>query len=233
MDDPGLGGPRGEFDREASRYDATAPRTMPGYDELHQMLIWGIPFLPTRGLRVLELGVGTGTLAARLLAEFPHAQFTGVDLSPRMIEISRRKLRPFRDRVTLATAQLADFRPDGRYDVVVSSLAIHHLTNPEKWKLFRRVRQGLAPGGYFGDADDHLPEDPIFDSRFTAIAESLSPRAGRNADWSSPQRAWHAHEQFDHPCPLSMELTALGRAGFPHVGVPWRFFGQAVVWAYR
>ncbi|MCI4370646.1 MAG: class I SAM-dependent methyltransferase, partial [Thermoplasmata archaeon] len=92
----GLGRSEAEFDREAAGYDRTAAQTMPGYDELHQTLLWGIPFSPTRGFRVLELGVGTGTFTARLLARYPHAELVGVDLSRRMIALGRAKLRRYR-----------------------------------------------------------------------------------------------------------------------------------------
>ena len=72
---------RQEFDREAATYDSEVVSTMPGYTELHQMLVWGIPFMPTRSFRVLELGVGTGTLTAVLLETFPHATVRGIDIS--------------------------------------------------------------------------------------------------------------------------------------------------------
>ena len=223
---------RREFDREASGYDRTARESMPGYSELHRTLVWGIPFVATRSFRVLELGVGTGTLTAEILREFPHAQLTGIDLSPRMIARARTKLRPYRDRVELIAHDLGDFeaRP---YDVVISALAIHHLTDPEKWRLFRRVYSCLRPGGYFGDADDHLPEDPIFDTRYAQIAARLERESHTASGWARPQEVWHDHEQFDHPCSLDAEVAGLKRAGFAHVGVPWRFYGQAVVWAYR
>ena len=223
---------RREFDREAPGYDRTARASMPGYSDLHRTLLWGIPFIPTRAFRVLELGVGTGTLTEQLLEEFPHAQLTGVDLSPRMISRARTKVRPYRDRVELRAGELDAFE-ERKYDVVVSALAIHHLSDPEKWRLFRRVYRCLAPGGYFGDADDHLPEDPIFDTRYSQIASRLPSPAGGAGSWTSPQAVWHGHEKFDHPSTLSAEVAALERAGFRHVGVPWRFFGQAVVWAYR
>ncbi|HXQ93688.1 MAG TPA: class I SAM-dependent methyltransferase [Thermoplasmata archaeon] len=224
-----LGRSEAEFDREAAGYDRTAAETMPGYDELHQTLLWGIPFAPTRRIRVLELGVGTGTLTARLMARFPHAELVGIDLSRRMIALGRTKLKRYKDRVTLVQGDLAEFPSDGRYDAVVSSLAIHHLEDRAKWRLFRKVRESLLPGGYFGDADDHLPEDPVFDSRFGQVAQELSGHGTSQA----LQRVWHEHEAFDHPCTLSDELRHLETAGFAHVDVPWRFFGQAVVWAYR
>ena len=225
-------GIRREFDREARGYDVAAPASMPGYADLHRALLWGIPFVATRSFRVLELGVGTGTLTSQILSEFPHAELTGIDLSRRMIARAREKLRPFRERVSLVAGDLGRFevRP---YDVVVSALAIHHLPDAEKWRLFRRIYRCLTRGGYFGDGDDHLPEDPVFDTRYAAIASRLASTDGPAPGWSSPQEVWHEHERFDHPCTLTAEVAALERAGFDHVGVPWRFFGQAVVWAYR
>ena len=223
---------RREFDREAPAYDRAARASMPAYGALHRALVRGIPYLPTRSFRVLELGVGTGTLTAAVLAEFPHAHVTGIDLSPRMIAKAREKLRPFRNRVTLIAGDLGGF-PAAPYDAVVSALAIHHLSDREKWRLFRRIYRTLPAGGYFGDADDHLPEDTTFDHRYSQIASSLEERAPRSGSWTIPQEVWHAHERFDHPCTVAAELAALERAGFAHVGNPWRFYGQAVVWAYK
>lgn len=226
--------PRAEFDREAATYDASVRGTMPAYNELHQMIVWGIPFMPTRAFRVLELGVGTGTLSALLLEAFPHATLNGIDLSPRMIEASRRKLRRWGDRVELSTGDLGDFDLDQPYEVVVSALAIHHLSDPKKRLLMRRISRALTPDGYFGDGDDHLPEDPQFDARFAQVAATLLPSGNDGqSTLRSPQRYWHAHEQFDHPWTVADEQAALTSGGFRRVGVPWRFFAQAVIWAYR
>jgi tRNA (cmo5U34)-methyltransferase len=205
---------------------------MPGYGELHRTLLRGIPFLPTRSFRLLELGVGTGTLTQLILREFPHCRVHGIDLSRRMIARARDKLRPFRDRVELLTGDLGAF-PTGEYDAVLSALAIHHLPDREKWALFRRIYRSLPSGGYFGDADDHLPEDATFDTRYAQIASDLAAARGGPKSWTSPQEVWHEHEKFDHPCTVAAEMVALTRAGFAHVGNPWRFYGQAVVWAYR
>jgi SAM-dependent methyltransferase len=223
---------RREFDREAPAYDRAARASMPAYGALHRALVRGIPYLPTRSFRVLELGVGTGTLTAHVLSDFPHAYVTGIDISPRMIAQAREKLRPYRARVTLVAGDLESF-PTTEYDAVLSALAIHHLADGEKWRLFRRIHRILPPGGYFGDADDHLPEDSTFDNRYAQIASSLEERSPRSGTWTIPQEVWHEHERFDHPCTVAAELAALERAGFSHVGNPWRFYGQAVLWAYK
>ncbi len=223
---------RAEFDREAPGYDRTARASMPGYSELHRTLVRGIPLLPTRSFRILELGVGTGALTSAVLETFPHARLVGIDVSPKMIAAARRRLHAYRDRVELLAGRLEDAWKE-RYDVVLSALAIHHLADREKWGLFRRVFRSLAPGGYFGDGDDHLPEDTLFDSRFQQIASSEFGRSPAHGSYRSPQVVWHEHERFDHPCSVEAEVAALKRARFAHVGVPWRYFGQAVIWAYR
>jgi tRNA (cmo5U34)-methyltransferase len=223
---------RREFDREAGAYDRTARASMPAYSDLHRTLLLGIPFVATRAFHVLELGVGTGTFTALLLEAFPHAQVTGIDISPRMIARAKEKLRPYRTRVELVAGDLGEFE-EAPYDVVVSALAIHHLADAQKWRLFRRVYRTLSRGGFFGDADDHLPEDPLFDQRYAQIASSQQHAGRGEAGWSQLQEVWHEHEQFDHPSTLLAETTAMERAGFAHVGVPWRYFGQAVVWAYK
>jgi ubiquinone/menaquinone biosynthesis C-methylase UbiE len=223
---------RKEFDREAEQYDRTARASMPGYPDMHWMLSRGIPFLPTRAFRILELGVGTGTLTELLLSRYPHAHITGIDLSPKMIARARTKLKGYRDRVELVDGSLEEFEAGG-FDAVVSALAIHHLSDPEKWRLFRRIYRALPSGGYFGDGDDHLPEDPVFDTRFSQIASTEGGAVGGHGTWRSPQAVWHEHERFDHPCTVTSETAQLARAGFSHVGIPWRFFGQAVVWAYK
>ncbi|MEY2571058.1 MAG: hypothetical protein QOE63_1408, partial [Acidimicrobiaceae bacterium] len=62
--------------------------------------------------------------------------------------------------VALTEAQLEDALPGGSFDLVVSVLAVHHLTDVGKADLFARVRARLAPGGRFVLGDVVVPRDP-------------------------------------------------------------------------
>ncbi len=230
---PSIRNPRKEFDREARTYDETATATMPLYSELHQMIVWGAPHLRTRPIRILELGSGTGNLTALLLETFPHAHVKALDISPTMVSISRKKLRRWSDRLEIHVGELDDWPESQPLDAIVSCLAIHHLKDDRKEALFAKIHRSLRPGGYFGDGDDHLPEDSRFDERFAALANRLTT-AGKGRD--NPlaiQKVWHEHELYDYPVPVSREIEWLRSAGFLHVDTPWRFFNQAVVWAYK
>ena len=106
---------------------------------------------PQAGERVLDLGCGTGTLTLLLRRHQPGAALTGMDVDEKVLEIARQKSL----RVGLPAigwekgAAGALPYPDAAFDLVVSSLVIHHLTLAEKRGAFREVRRVLKPGGRF------------------------------------------------------------------------------------
>jgi tRNA (cmo5U34)-methyltransferase len=113
----------------------------------------------TAGLRVervLELGTGTGESAKRVLAVHPHASWTGVDASAAMLGRAREALPG----AELLNARLEEPLPAGPFDLVVSVLAVHHLSQEAKQHLFRRVTDVLRAGGGFVLADVVVPDDP-------------------------------------------------------------------------
>lgn len=104
---------------------------------------------------ILELGIGTGETAKRVLAAHPDARLTAIDSSPEMVERARAVV----PQADLRVARLEDPLPDGPFDVIVSALAVHHLDGPGKEDLFRRVAAALEPGGVLVLADVVVPED--------------------------------------------------------------------------
>ncbi len=106
---------------------------------------------PSPDARVLDLGVGTGTLSLRLPC---FGQLVCIDVSEAMLEQAEQKLRCAGD-VTLVTADLLEYfdQATACFDAVLSTYAVHHLTEGEKARLFELVRARLSPGGraVFGD----------------------------------------------------------------------------------
>lgn len=100
--------------------------------------------------RLLDLGCGTGALAALVLERVPGARLSCVDLSPEMVEVARKRLGDRAD-VLLCDAERLPFR-DGSFDVVWCNDSFHHYPDPER-AAFQAWRV-LAPGGTFiiGDA---------------------------------------------------------------------------------
>lgn len=143
-----------EFEFTPDGYLESILEEVPGYEELQEETVRATEGL--RAARILELGTGTGETARRVLARHPDAHLVGVDSSAPMLEEARRAL-PDAD---LRVARLEDPLPEGPFDLVVSTLAVHHLDAAGKADLFRRVAAVLAPGGRFVLADVVVPERP-------------------------------------------------------------------------
>jgi len=101
--------------------------------------------------RVLELGSGTGNLSIRLNQV---KELTCVDISTEMQRIARQKL-PSSAHITYEEADILAFfdKLEKKFDAVVSTYTIHHLTEAEKQQLFEKIESSLDPGGLaiFGD----------------------------------------------------------------------------------
>jgi tRNA (cmo5U34)-methyltransferase len=105
--------------------------------------------VPPDAARVLDLGCGAGRLLALVLSKCPHAQGIGVDFSPVMLAKAR-EVFASDSRVLVKDHDLARPLPDwGKFDVVCSSFAIHHLPHERKRALYREAWDALNPMGLF------------------------------------------------------------------------------------
>jgi ubiquinone/menaquinone biosynthesis C-methylase UbiE len=129
------------------------------YDLIVWLFTWGRPrrlrqrMLKPAGLapgeRVLDVSCGTGSLA--LLAKeqvSPKGQVDGVDASEEMIAYAQNKSNKARADVGfhVAAAQQLPFE-DGSFDVVLNTLALHHLPRASRYQAFGEMRRVLKPGG--------------------------------------------------------------------------------------
>jgi ubiquinone/menaquinone biosynthesis C-methylase UbiE len=104
-----------------------------------------------RGNRVLDIGCGTGTLALAAKERVgPEAQVNGIDPSDEMVARARAKAARKGLAVTfdIASAQKLPFS-DGSFDVVLSSLMLHHLPDPVRKDAVSEVCRVLKPKGRF------------------------------------------------------------------------------------
>ncbi|MCB0830603.1 MAG: class I SAM-dependent methyltransferase [Solirubrobacterales bacterium] len=149
---------------------------VPLYDALQDAAVAAVPFGPAR---VLELGTGTGETASRLLGRFPDARVTGLDSDADMLF----KAREIVDEVSLA--RMEDPLPDGPWDLVLSVLSVHRLTDEQKQTLFRRVREqsrALVIGDFVALGEDR-GETQVPGTAYPDTAEELAGWCGGEVVW--------------------------------------------------
>jgi ubiquinone/menaquinone biosynthesis C-methylase UbiE len=104
------------------------------------------------GDRVLDVGCNGGYLV-RLFAKAVGAQgrVAGIDPSETAIEYARRRA-PQTCSFSVGVAQDLGY-PSGSFDVVASTLAVHHIPETERETAFREMNRVLRPGGRLLVAD--------------------------------------------------------------------------------
>ncbi len=142
-------GERFNHDSDADRYDQNvlneADPIRNGYDELLSWVATKANVQPSD--RVVDLGIGSGNLAARLPKA---ASIIGVDISEEMLKRARIKV----PHAELIQTDLLAWAADApHFDVLISTYAVHHLEPGEKAVLFQRLAKRLKPEGrlVFGD----------------------------------------------------------------------------------
>jgi len=100
------------------------------------------------GMRVMDLGCGTGTLAIMAKQAQPYAEVVGLDADPEMLKMAYAKKNQEKLDVKFDVGFTNDLPyPDASFDRVLSSIMIHHLKNPDKVKTAREIYRILKPGG--------------------------------------------------------------------------------------
>lgn len=128
--------------------------------------------IPEHTTRILDIGTGDGRLLSLVKFVRPHAEGVALDFSEPMLQ--RVKTRFAQDsRVNLIKHDLSmplPFEQIGRFDVVVSSLAIHHLTHERKKELYREIFSMLNSKGVFCNLDRVASSTENLHNRFMAIS---------------------------------------------------------------
>ena len=103
------------------------------------------------GDSVLDVGCGTGdlTLAAKAHTG-PAGKVIGIDGSPEMINVAQRRAAKANVKVVFQVGLIEEITfPDQTFDVVLSSLMMHHLTDNLKSQGIAEVYRVLKPNGRF------------------------------------------------------------------------------------
>jgi len=146
----------------ALKYLARADR-IPHRTEGESVLL---EFIPQKVERILDLGTGDGRLLALLKIDRRDAEGIALDFSPTMLTAARERFRNDA-KVQVIQHNLDDPLPHlGRFDVIVSSFAIHHCTDERKKTLYSEIYTALTPGGIFCNLEHVAPGTPELHARF-------------------------------------------------------------------
>jgi tRNA (cmo5U34)-methyltransferase len=216
------------FSAHAREYDALRRRLVPSYDALYGAVTDALALAPPPRRRVLDLGAGTGLLAEAVIRAHPGVTIELLDASEPMLAQARRRLGA--GVAAIHIADMSESLPAGPFDAVVSALAIHHLDDPGKQRLFARVHAALAPGGAFVNLDQVAGPDEMLDAAYRVVWDRQCAQLG-----ATPAERQGARERMRHDRCADVEshLRWLRSAGFESADCVFKAWRFAVIAAFK
>jgi tRNA (cmo5U34)-methyltransferase len=164
-----------------------------------------LEFVPADAKRILDLGAGAGRLITLVRPIRPAAEFVALDFSPTMLT-ELRKLAVADPRITIVAHDFDRELPAlPRFDAVLSSFAIHHVTHARKRALYREVFDLLEPGGMFCNLEHVSSPTPSLHAGFLRAI------------------GWEDEDPSNKLLDLGTQLAWLREIGFADVDCHWKW----------
>lgn len=108
----------------------------------------GLPDQLRKGIRVLDIGCGTGHAMNVLAREFPNSMFTGYDIAEDAIALAREEANELAlSNSTFNVVDVTDVPDDPKFNLITAFDAIHDQKAPDA--VLRSANRALATGGTF------------------------------------------------------------------------------------
>jgi trans-aconitate methyltransferase len=209
---------------EIDEYDARIQTFVPDYDHMLSKVVEALRLVEAEVPTIVDLGVGTGALAARCLQARPVARLVGIDNDADMLAAARVRLAAWESvDLELGDFLVAEIPP---CDAIVASVALHHVKSPEvKQGFYRRCAEALRAEGLLVTADCLPAKEPELarmhrEAWLAHLKRTYS--ATESVDFLS---AWAGEDVY---FPLEDEMEWLREAGL-QPEVLWRKGGFAVL----
>jgi tRNA (cmo5U34)-methyltransferase len=218
------------YNQLSSDYTALISKCVPKYEEIFHNLFCYLPkdFKPQR---ILDLGCGTGNLTAAILHHFPTAEIHALDISADILSECKNR---FKENTNIIYHQ-HDFStlnfPENHFDFIVSSIAIHHVKDDEKRKLYQQILALLKPNGLFEFADQTRGiTEEIYQTHITRWKTEAFKLGSTPENWDM----WMQHQaDHDHHTPVVWHLEQLKEIGFTNIDVLWKNIMWVIVYAQK
>jgi tRNA (cmo5U34)-methyltransferase len=201
-----------QFNEISEKYDQQRPKFIHCFNDFYTICLPVLGRIPS-AKRVLDIGAGTGLFSQFVYQYREDLHFTLIDISRDMLSVAKER---FAHLPNFEFKELDfSFEPIvEKYDVIISALAIHHLTHEQKAELYQRIFDALNPEGIFINADQvegrSIWYDKFYKYRWKQVVHAS------DLDQEAIDRGFERmkHDKFSK---LEDQLVMLEEAGFGDV----------------
>ncbi|MDR1760456.1 MAG: class I SAM-dependent methyltransferase [Fibrobacter sp.] len=217
------------FNQIAKKYDEQRRLFIPCFDDYYGFGVSFVKSVKKEARRILDLGAGTGLLTKYLFDLYPDADYTLADVSEKMLEVSRERFAGL-SHFDFLILDYSKELPEGRFDLIVSALSIHHLEDEDKLSLYANIYDKLTDGGYFLNLDQFNASSPAMNELYNNFwyesieASGISPEA---------KASWLQRKTLDRENTIDESKSLLAKAGFKNVECIYNYLKFGVLLAIK
>jgi tRNA (cmo5U34)-methyltransferase len=219
------------FNASIEYYDDWMMKALPNYGDIFGTALDLLTFAPGDCNQVLDLGAGTGLFSKHVLEKYPKANFVLYDLADKMVDVARKRFENHAQQFRYVVGDYRKLEEGEEFDLVISSLSIHHLENEEKRALFGSIFRLLRKGGIFINIDQIRGETPWL--RELYWNHWLEQVRASGASEERIQESIKRRTAFDKDALLTDQLQWLKNSGFGNVDCVYKNFFVGVFLAIK
>lgn len=217
-----------QFDTVAKKYDSQRRHLVPCLEDFYGIAAELIE-IDSKHPNILDIGAGTGLLTYYIYQRYSRANYTLIDISEEMLNISKQRFEGLSG-IEYIAADYTKYSFKKEYDAVVSALSIHHLTEEDKQRVFDKAYNTLKDGGIFINADQVLgacEETEAINRRNWLKRIEASPLTAEEKEAAYKRMA------LDKMSTLDKNIEMLKNSGFRRVEVFYKYYNFAVIYAVK
>ena len=218
-----------QFNLIAEEYDKNRRLFIPCFDGFYEETTRFVAANIGTPKRIADLGAGTGLLSQFWFQHFPSAEYVLVDVADEMLNVAKRRFANLKN-VAYCTMNYAHELPEGRFDVMMSALSIHHVEDEDKKRLFERIYEALPDGGVFVNYDQFCGGSAMMNSWYDVYWEGQLATSGLT---DKDIALWRERKKLDRECSVEQELAMLSACPFREVKCVYSHQKFAVIVAIK
>lgn len=199
-----------QFNLIAKAYDKDRSKLIPCFDAYYEGATDFLAHVVSKPNKVLDLGAGTGLLTSYWFRHFSEAKYLLVDVADEMLNIARKRFEGLSN-ISYATLDYTKTLPSEDFDLIISALSIHHLTDDQKIELFRNVYEKLPQDGVFINYDQFCSDEEAIDHAYETYWLKQIKESGIS---EMAFNMWQERKKLDKECSVATEIKMLRKSGF-------------------
>jgi tRNA (cmo5U34)-methyltransferase len=217
-----------QFNKIAQSYDSERRSLIPCFDDFYNIIV-ELAEIKNPQIKILDIGAGTGLLTQFLLLKYPDAEYTLIDISDEMMAMAKKRFHG-NNNIKYLIHDYVEYEFTEKFNLVVSSLSIHHLTDEEKEKLYKNIYSYLDDDGIFINGDQFLSQSArneklILDKWISKIESTILTEERKAGAYN--------RMKLDKTATVQRNLEWLEQAGFSDIDIFYKYYNFGIIYGRK